>query len=68
MLGPPSAARTTGFSLQGNWIFPGFAVNRINYSSIIKKPTGPDCVINRGRLLNKKDEEENIETFVLKSL
>ena len=68
MLGPPSAARTTGFSLQGKWIFPGFAVNRIDYSSIIKKPTWPDCVINRGRLLNKKDEEGNIETFVLKSL
>jgi hypothetical protein len=68
MPGPPSAVRTIRFSLQENWIFPGLAVNRINYSSVIKKPTWPGCVINRSRPLNKKGEEGNIETFVLKNL
>lgn len=68
MLGPPSAARTIRISLQENWIFPGFAVKRINYASIIKKPTWPGCVINRSRPLNKKDEEGNIKTFALESL
>jgi len=68
MLGPPSSERTTSFSLQGNWIFTGFAVKRINYASIIKMPTWPGCVINRSRPLNKKDEEGDIETFALENL